>query len=169
MGGDAQSCALAHSAEGTCPSHPAMVEGHEKQIYSWDARASVFGKMNPMITGYAIAESSSESSAISKRIRSLPALSLLPRFGRGPAPAGRRNRLPHPLRISPWKCRKSRCRDSSRHLLCSLTQCASHARGTCVEKSLDAARRSACATSATTSAPRAVRRHNPQQSAKSVC
>ena len=35
------------------------------------------------------------------------------------------------------------CRDSSRHLLCSLTRCASHARGPGVEKSLDAARRSA--------------------------
>src|SRR2546422_10928082 len=42
------------------------------------------------------------------------------------------------------------CRDSSRHLLCSLTRCASPARGPGVEKSLDAARRSACATSATT-------------------
>src|SRR6266702_8968672 len=42
------------------------------------------------------------------------------------------------------------CRDSSRHLLCSLTRSASHARGPGVEKSLDAARRSACATSATT-------------------
>src|SRR5213083_2036693 len=42
------------------------------------------------------------------------------------------------------------CRDSSRHLRCSLTRCASHARGPGVEKSLDAARRSACATSATT-------------------
>src|SRR5438046_7466985 len=38
----------------------------------------------------------------------------------------------------------------SRHLLCSLTRCANHARGPGVEKSLDAARRSACATSATT-------------------
>ena len=50
--------------------------------------------------GYARAESTSESSTLSKRIRSLPALSLLPRLGRGPAPAGRRNRLPHLLRIS---------------------------------------------------------------------
>src|SRR5205809_450225 len=56
-----------------------------KSIYS-GARASAFGKMNPRITGYARAESTSV------RIRSLPALSLLPRFGCGPAPAGRRNR-----------------------------------------------------------------------------
>src|SRR5439155_2383251 len=38
----------------------------------------------------------------------------------------------------------------SRHLLFSLTRCASHARGPGVEKSPVAARRSACATSATT-------------------
>src|SRR5207253_2419228 len=38
------------------------------------------------------------------------------------------------------------CRDSSRHVLYSLTRCASHPRGPGVEKSLDAARRSACAT-----------------------
>src|SRR6266571_5252998 len=63
------------------------------------------------------------------------------------------------------------CRDSSRHLLCSLTRCASHARGPGVEKSLDAARRSACATSATNLAhmAHAVWRSEAQPVFPSVC
>src|SRR5207249_12130328 len=83
-----------------CPSHPAMVERIHNTKSESTPRArgqAFFGKMNPMITGYAIAERFERiiHYTISKRIRSLPASSLLPRFGRGPAPAGRRKRLPH--------------------------------------------------------------------------
>ena len=46
----------------------------------------------------------------------MPVLSLLPRFGPGRAPAGRRNRLPHPSRMAAWKCRNSRRRHSCRRL-----------------------------------------------------